>query len=156
MKFHILSVANKMPSWVETGFTEYAKRLPHEVIINSINIKPEKRSSGKNTEQILSSECDRIRIGLPAKCHTVVLDEHGKQWSTVQLAENIAKWMGEGRDIVFIIGGADGLHPKIKNTANEKLALSAMTLPHGLARVLLAEQLYRALSIIKQHPYHRG
>ena len=83
------------------------------------------------------------------------MDERGKQWTTVKLAESISGWMKDGGDTAFIIGGADGLDTNIKNSANELLALSALTLPHGLARVLLAEQLYRAVSIIKQHPYHR-
>jgi 23S rRNA (pseudouridine1915-N3)-methyltransferase len=156
MKFYILTVANKVPAWIETGFFEYAKRLPHEMTINLVSIKPEKRSSGKNTEQILSLECVRIRAALPAGCRVIALDEKGGQWTTIKLADSLTKWMSEGGDVAFIIGGADGLHRDIKQLAHEKLALSAMTLPHGFVRVLLAEQLYRAISICKRHPYHRG
>lgn len=156
MKCYILTVANKVPAWIETGFFEYTKRLPHEITITLVSIKPEKRSSGKNTEQILSSECARIRAAIPSGCCVIALDEKGKQWTTINLADSLTKWMSEGGDIAFIIGGADGLHRNIKQMAHEKLALSAMTLPHGFVRVLLAEQLYRAISIIKRHPYHRG
>ncbi len=155
MKFFILAVGNKMPGWVETGFIEYAKRMPHEASIELLEIKPEKRDSGKKVEQLLAAEGARILAALPPKCRIVAMDEHGRQWTTVKLAESISGWMKDGGDTAFIIGGADGLDTGIKNSASELLALSALTLPHGLARVLLAEQLYRAVSIIKRHPYHR-
>ena len=155
MKFLILAVGNKMPGWVETGFVEYAKRMPHEANIELLEIKPEKRGGGKKVEQLLTAEGARILAALPPKCRTVAMDERGRQWTTVKLAESISGWMENGGDTAFIIGGADGLDTTIKNSANELLALSALTLPHGLVRVLLAEQLYRAVSIIKRHPYHR-
>ena len=155
MKLLILAVGNKMPEWVETGFAEYAKRMPPEATIELIEIKPEKRGGGKKVEQLLSAEGARIRAALPPKCRTVAMDERGRQWTTVKLAESITGWMRNGGDTAFIIGGADGLDADIKNSADEVLALSALTLPHGLARVLLAEQLYRAVSLIKRHPYHR-
>ena len=155
MKLFIFAVGNKMPEWVETGFAEYAKRMPPEATIELIEIKPEKRGGGKKAAQLLSAEGARIRAALPPKCRTVAMDEHGRQWTTVKLAESITGWMRNGGDTAFIIGGADGLDADIKNSADELLALSALTLPHGLARVLLAEQLYRAVSLIKRHPYHR-
>ena len=155
MKFYIVAVGNKMPTWVDSGFNEYAKRMPNEMSIKLINIKPEKRGVGKNTEQILIAESTRIKAALPSGCRIVVLDENGKQWSTARLADNITGWMNDGADTAFIIGGSDGLDQGIKKLANNIMALSAMTLPHGLVRVVLAEQLYRAISIIKHHPYHR-
>ncbi|SFU48940.1 23S rRNA (pseudouridine1915-N3)-methyltransferase [Nitrosomonas eutropha] len=155
MKFHILAVGNKMPDWIKKGYAEYSQRMPKEAEIQLVEIKPEKRV-GKKTEQLLQAESERIRIALPLGCHIVVLDESGKQTATVRLAELMTNWMESGRDVTFIIGGADGLHQDIKQIAHEKLALSAMTLPHGLARVLLAEQLYRAFSITRNHPYHRA
>ena len=97
----------------------------------------------------------RILAALPPRCRMVALDEHGRQLTTVKLADSVTEWMRNGGDIAFIVGGADGLDARIKNSADDVLALSAMTLPHGLARVLLAEQLYRAVSLIKGHPYHR-
>ena len=155
MKFYIVAVGNKMPTWVDTGFNEYVKRMPTELSIQLINIKPEKRGGGKNTEQILFAESLRIKAALPSGCQVVVLDENGKQWSTKSLAERITAWMNDGGSTAFVIGGSDGLHGDIKKLANYVLALSAMTLPHGLVRVVLAEQLYRANSIMKRHPYHR-
>lgn len=156
MKFHILAVGNKMPDWVRKGYTEYCQRMPKEAELLLVEIKPEKRVGSKNTRQLLQAESERIRAVLPPGCHIVVLDETGKQATTMKLAEMMDRWMGSGQDVAFIIGGADGLHQDIKQMAHEKLALSAMTLPHGLARVLLAEQLYRAFSINRNHPYHRA
>ncbi|SDH68686.1 23S rRNA (pseudouridine(1915)-N(3))-methyltransferase RlmH [Nitrosomonas sp. Nm132] len=154
MKFHILAVGNKMPDWIVTGFMEYHQRMPREIPIYLIEIKPEKRGT-KQTEQLLFAEGERIRAALPPNCYIVVMDEQGKQFTTIKLAEALVDWMRNGRDVAFIIGSADGLHRDIKSMANEVLALSRLTLPHGLARILLAEQLYRAISIIRQHPYHR-
>jgi 23S rRNA (pseudouridine1915-N3)-methyltransferase len=156
MKFFILAVGNKMPDWVRTGYSEYMKRLPREITVNLIEVKPEKRVSGKQTEQLLSAECQRIRASLPSDCQIVVLDENGQQWTTVKFASVMKQWAIDSDAIAFIIGGADGLHSDIKHSASEMIALSKLTLPHGLVRVLLAEQLYRAVSIIKGHPYHRA
>lgn len=156
MKFHILAVGNKMPDWIRNGYMEYCQRMPKEAELLLVEIKPEKRVSSKNTRQLLQAESERIQTVLPPGCHIVVLDETGKQATTMKLAEMMDRWMESGQDVAFIIGGADGLHQDIKQMAHEKLALSAMTLPHGLARVLLAEQLYRAFSINRNHPYHRA
>ena len=145
-----------MPDWVSAGYFEYVKRLPREITINLIEIKPEKRVSGKQTGQLLLAECQRIRAVLPPDCRIVVLDEGGQQWATVKFANVIKEWTTDGGSVAFVIGSADGLHADIKQTASEMLALSKLTLPHGLVRVLLAEQLYRAVSIIKNHPYHRS
>jgi 23S rRNA (pseudouridine1915-N3)-methyltransferase len=145
-----------MPEWVETSFVEYTKRMPHEASIELVEIKPEKRGGGKNVDQLMAAEGARILSAIPPRCRTVALDERGRQWTTVKLADSISGWMKNGGDTAFIIGGADGLDASIKNSADEVLALSALTLPHALARVLLAEQLYRALSLIKRHPYHRA
>lgn len=155
MKFHILAVGNKMPDWVNAGFAEYSKRMPREISLHLVEIKPEKRGA-KQTERLLLAESERIRAALPSTCYIVVMDEQGEQLTTMKLAEALVNWMRKGMDIVFIIGGADGLHRDVKNMANEVLALSKLTLPHGVARIFLAEQLYRALSIIRQHPYHRA
>jgi 23S rRNA (pseudouridine1915-N3)-methyltransferase len=155
MRFFILAVGNKMPDWIQAGYDEYAKRMPREMPVNLIEIKPEKRNTGKQTEQLLSVECQRIRTALPPHCYIVALDERGDQWSTVKFSETIIEWANDGIDAVFVIGSADGLHDDIKRTARATIALSKLTLPHGLVRVLLAEQLYRAVSIIKKHPYHR-
>ena len=155
MKFIICAVGHKMPDWVAAGFREYARRMPHEAAIELVEIKPEKRT-GLKVEKLLDAEADRILAAIPSRRRLVVMDERGRQWSTARLAESVRNWMREGGDTVFIIGGADGLAAAIRNSADEVLALSALTMPHALARILLAEQLYRAVSLIKGHPYHRG
>ena len=118
-------------------------------------IKPERRDSGKTIDQIQEAEAERIRAALPRDASLVVLDERGVLLSTMELASLVESWMGEGREAVFVIGGADGVSAALRSGADKVLSLSRMTLPHGLARVMLAEQLYRAVSIINHHPYHR-
>jgi 23S rRNA (pseudouridine1915-N3)-methyltransferase len=156
MKLLIIAVGNRMPSWIAEGFNEYAKRMPREAKIELIEIKPEARNSGKTTDQIMEAEAQRIRNSLPTGALCIVLDERGTTTPTTkQLSQQMHDWMQQGRDIVFVIGGADGLHVSIKQGAQQRMALSSFTLPHGLVRVLLAEQLYRAHSLLHNHPYHR-
>lgn len=155
MKLLILAVGHKMPSWITEGFNEYAKRMPRETKIELVEIKPEPRTTGKSTVQIMEAEAQRIQAALPKDVLRIALDERGVHWTTKQLAQQLQEWMGGGRDIAFIIGGADGLHESVRSSANQLLALSAMVLPHGMVRVLLAEQLYRAHSLLNNHPYHR-
>ena len=154
MRLWIIAVGTKMPEWVDAAFAEYAKRMQREARIELVEIKPEKRS-GKAPQQILDAELDRILAALPQNCRLLALEERGDALTTRQLAQAMAEWMGGGQDVAFVIGGADGLHEEIKRSARRLLALSAMTLPHGLARVVLAEQLYRALTVLQNHPYHR-
>lgn len=155
MKLLILAVGNRMPSWITEGFNEYAKRMPREAAISLIEIKPEPRSSGKTAAQIMESEAQRIRAALPASALCIALDERGATPTTKQLSQQMQDWMQQGRDVAFVIGGADGLHESLKHRAQQLMALSALTLPHGMVRVLLAEQLYRAHSLLHNHPYHR-
>jgi 23S rRNA (pseudouridine1915-N3)-methyltransferase len=155
MKFLLVSVGHKAPDWVSSGFHEYAKRMPREAKIELVEIKPEPRTSGKTPQQIMAAEAQRIAAALPPGCLRIALDERGSAWTTRQLAEHMGQWLQEGRDVAFIVGGADGLHPSVKQDAQQLLALSAMTLPHAMVRVLLAEQLYRAHSLLHNHPYHR-
>ena len=155
MKLIIVSVGHKMPDWISAGFDEYARRMPREVQILLQEIRPEPRSTGKSTAQILAAESQRILAALPQNSLRIALDEHGIQPTTRQLSSRMQDWMRAGCDVAFIIGGADGLHDSIKQDAHLLLALSALTLPHVFVRVLLAEQLYRAYSLIHNHPYHR-
>jgi len=155
MKLWLVTVGHKMPGWITTGFNEYAKRMPHEARIELLEIKPEPRTTGKSVPQLMEAEAQRILAALPANCLRIALDERGASWTTRQLADRMQQWMGEGRDVAFIVGGADGLHESVKKSAQQLLALSALTLPHGMVRVLLAEQLYRAHSLMHNHPYHR-
>ncbi len=155
MKLLVVSVGHKMPDWIAAGFNEYAKRMPREAKIELVEIKPEPRTTGKTTAQIMEAEAQRILAALPQGCLRIALDERGAQPTTKRLAEQMRDWMGEGRDVAFIIGGADGLHDSVKQAAQHLMALSALTLPHAMVRVLLAEQLYRAHSLLHNHPYHR-
>jgi 23S rRNA (pseudouridine1915-N3)-methyltransferase len=155
MKLLILAVGNKMPSWITEGFNEYAKRMPREAAISLIEIKPEARNSGKTAVQIMDAEAQRIRAALPASALCIALDERGATPTTKQLSQQMQDWMQQGRDIAFVIGGADGLHESVKQQSHHLMALSALTLPHGMVRILLAEQLYRAHSLLHNHPYHR-
>lgn len=155
MKLLVVSVGHKMPAWITTGFNEYAKRMPREARIELLEIKPEPRSTGKTTAQIMEQESQRILAAIPQNCLRIALDERGMQPTTKQLAALMQDWMRQGSNVAFIIGGADGLHETIKQSARQLMALSALTLPHAFVRVLLAEQLYRAHSLMHNHPYHR-
>jgi 23S rRNA (pseudouridine1915-N3)-methyltransferase len=155
VKLLIVSVGHRVPDWITAGFNEYAKRMPREAKIELLEIKPEPRSTGKNTAQIMEAEAQRILAALPQGSLRIALDERGAQPTTKQLAAQMQEWMREGRDVAFIIGGADGLHESVKQAAQQLLALSALTLPHAFVRLLLAEQLYRAHSLLHNHPYHR-
>jgi len=155
MKLVVAAVGTRMPSWVDAGFREYAKRMPARAALELVEIKPEARTSGKTAAQMLAAEAVRIRAALPKGARVIALDERGKDVSTCALAVQLEAWMQEAGPLAFMIGGADGLDAALKKAATLQLRLSSLTLPHGLARVLLAEQLYRALSIIGGHPYHR-
>lgn len=155
MKLLIVSVGNKMSDWITQGFNEYVKRMPRETKIELLEIKPESRTSGKSTGQIMQAEAQRILHALPAGCLRIAMDECGEMPTTKQLAVQMQDWMHAGCDVAFIIGGADGLHATVKQSAQHRMALSALTLPHAFVRVLLAEQLYRAYSLMHNHPYHR-
>jgi 23S rRNA (pseudouridine1915-N3)-methyltransferase len=155
MKLIIVSVGHKTPDWITTGFNEYAKRMPREAKIELLEIRPEPRTTGKTTAQILEAEAQRILSALPQNCLRIAMDERGIQPTTRQLSAQMQDWMREGRDVAFIIGGADGLDVSVKQAAHQLMALSALTLPHAMVRVLLAEQLYRAHSMMHNHPYHR-
>ena len=153
MKFIVIAVGHRMPAWVDTGYAEYAGRMPREARVELVALKPALR--GGPVKRVLDAEAERIRAALPAGAIKVALDERGTSLGTMELARRMARWRGEGRDVAFIIGGADGLDDALKQSADLVWSLSPLTLPHGLARVLLAEQLYRAHTILHNHPYHR-
>jgi 23S rRNA (pseudouridine1915-N3)-methyltransferase len=155
MKLKVVAVAAKPPDWVVAGWNDYAKRMPRELALELVEVKPEPRSTGKTPEAMMAAEAQRIEAKLATHCRRVVLDERGDAPTTRQLADRLGKWMAEGDDVAFIIGGPDGLDPRVKSTAHETLRLSSLTLPHALVRVILAEALYRATSVMRGHPYHR-
>ena len=155
MQLIVAAVGHKMPAWIETGFQEYAKRMPAECRLILKEIKPVERSSNKNTESVMAQERVRIEAALPKAGRVIALDERGAPLTTQELAQQLSIWQQQGGDVTFVIGGADGLDAEFKQKADMLLRLSNMTLPHGLVRVMLAEQLYRAWSILRNHPYHR-
>ncbi len=155
MKLRILAIGHKMPAWIDTGVNEYTRRMPADAGVELIELKPEKRAAGASTSRIQKLEAERIRAALPLQALLVALDERGRQVTTVELAQYLARWMQEGASPCFVIGGADGLDASVRENADLLMSLSHLTLPHGLARVMLAEQLYRAVSLLKGHPYHR-
>jgi len=154
VKLRILTVGHKMPDWVELGCAEYLKRMPREMTVEIVEIKPDKRAAGKNAAQVQEAESKRI-IEAVGRDYLIALDEHGQEVTTLQLADRMKNWLSGGRDVSLVIGGADGLHADVKIRADWLWSLSKLTLPHGMVRVLLAEQLYRAHSVINNHPYHR-
>lgn len=154
MKLRIISVGHKMPDWVESACAEYLKRMPREATVEIIEIKPDKRASGKLSSTVQEAEAKRI-IEACGRDYLIALDERGSEVTTLQLAERMQQWLGGGRDVSLVIGGADGLHTDIKTRADWLWSLSKLTLPHGMVRVVLAEQLYRAWTVINNHPYHR-
>ncbi len=155
MKITILAVGTRMPGWVSEGYQEFARRMPREMPMELLEVKAEPRTTGKTPSAMMVAEATRLRAALPGRCRRVVLDEHGADLTTQDLAQRLEKWLAGGDDVVICIGGPDGLDPGFKQEAAETLRLSSLTLPHALVRVLLAEALYRASSLLKGHPYHR-
>jgi len=151
----VAAVGTRMPAWVDTAFAEFAKRLPRELPLQLIEVKSEPRNGGKPKAALLAAEAARLGAVLPPDCHRVVLDERGSDLTTTALAQRLQRWMEQGRDVAFVIGGPDGLAPELQSRADESLRLSSLTLPHALVRVLLVEALYRASSLLRGHPYHR-
>ncbi len=155
MKLLAVAIGTRLPAWADAAFAEFAKRMPRELPLELKEIRAEPRSGGKPVEALLAAEAGRIRAALPARCRLVALDERGADLATPQLAARLRQWMETGDDVALVIGGPDGLAPDLKSAAAETLRLSSLTLPHALARVVLAEALYRAASVLKNHPYHR-
>jgi 23S rRNA (pseudouridine1915-N3)-methyltransferase len=155
MQLVIAAVGHKMPAWISSGFDEYAKRMPADCRIVLKELKPVERSGSKTAETAMAMERTRIEAALPKGARIIALDERGRDLTSVQLAKHLTQWQQDGRDVAFIIGGADGLDAEFKAKADMMLRISSLTLPHGMVRVLLAEQLYRAWSITQNHPYHR-
>lgn len=160
MKLVIVAVGQKMPSWAQTAFDDYAKRFPSNMPLHCHTVKTEPRSGGKTTQQLQQAEAQRIQAAIASHtnkpAHIVALDERGARLNTQKLADNIHTWQQASCDVALLIGGPDGLLPELRKQAHSCVRLSDLTLPHALARVVLAEQLYRAWSIHTKHPYHRA
>ena len=155
MKLLVVAIGQRQPAWADAAWAEFAKRLPPEMRLELKVLKAEPRSSGKTAAQCMAAEAQRFEAALPKGVRRVALDEHGSRLTTVQLADRLRHWRADGRDAALLIGGPDGLDPALKTSADETMRLSDLTLPHAFARVLLAEALYRAWSVLEGHPYHR-
>ncbi len=155
MRILLISVGKGMPDWVAAGFREYARRLPRQCSLELVEVAPCRR--GKNTDKarIKKEEGSRLLARVPPAARVVALDEGGEYWATRQLAQHLREWLRSGRDVVLLVGGADGLDTSCIHDARDVWSLSPLTLPHMLIRVLVAEQIYRAWSIVAGHPYHR-
>ncbi len=157
VKLHIICVGHKPADWISSGFHDYARRMPREIPIVLTEVRSAVHA-GNSTAQIdraRQTERNRILAAIPPGGVKVALDERGKTMTTAKLASQLEDWMTQGRDVCFLIGGADGLDDAVKDNADLVFSLSRLTMPHALVRVVLAEQLYRAMSIIRKHPYHR-
>ena len=155
MRIHILAIGNKMPAWVEHGFREYSKRFPPSCTLALTEVPAEKRAKLYNAPQLMKRESDKLLTYSKPGNRIIALDRQGKYWSTTQLSAQLAEWQQDGRPIDFLIGGPDGLTDDCLQKTEFTWSLSPLTLPHPLVRIILAEQLYRALSILQNHPYHR-
>ena len=155
MHIHIIAVGQRMPGWVDAAFKDYAKRMPVQCRVNLVEIPAAKRTKSADIERILQEEGRRLLAAVPAGSEVIALERRGKQKSTEQLAKGLQHRLMQGRDLALLIGGPEGLAPECLKKAEEIWSLSELTLPHALARVLVAEQLYRAWSLINHLPYHR-
>jgi 23S rRNA (pseudouridine1915-N3)-methyltransferase len=155
MKLVLVAVGQRQPAWADAAYDDFAKRFTAECRLELKAVKAEPRTSGKTVLAMRAAEAERLEAAVPKGARRVVLDERGERRTTAQLAERLRFWLGDGRDVALIIGGPDGLDAKLKSSADETLRLSDLTLPHAFVRVLLAEALYRAWSLLSGHPYHR-
>jgi 23S rRNA (pseudouridine1915-N3)-methyltransferase len=154
VKLLLVAVGQRQPAWAETAYDDFAKRFPPEMRLELKAVKAETRGS-KTADQLMAAEAGRIEAALPKGVRRVVLDERGDQLTTMQLSARMKAWMHDGRDVALVVGGPDGLDATLKQSADETLRLSDLTLPHAFVRVLLAEALYRAWTVMVNHPYHR-
>lgn len=155
MQIHLVAVGNRMPTWVTEGFQDYAKRLPRECELVLREIPPGKRGKNADLARIREEEGERILASLSRDDQVIALEVGGKPWDTVQLSNQVEDWMQEGRRIALLVGGPEGLSDACRAHANQLWSLSPLTLPHPIVRIIVAEQIYRAWSLLNNHPYHR-
>ncbi|MGB5591020.1 MAG: 23S rRNA (pseudouridine(1915)-N(3))-methyltransferase RlmH [Gammaproteobacteria bacterium] len=155
MRIRMLAAGTRMPGWVDAGFEAYASRLPHECRLELKEIPLGQRGRSADAERAVKAEGERMLANIGASDRTVAMDVLGRSFDTRRWSKLLDEWMHDGRDLCFLIGGPDGLSAECLQRAELRLSLSALTLPHGLVRVVLAEQLYRAWSLLRGHPYHR-
>jgi len=155
MKLYVLAVGSKQPAWIDQGVHEFIKRMPHECRTELLLVDGDKKLKNRSVQERKQAEAKKLLAKVPPYTRILALDERGQSWNTQQWSQKLQSWLPQGEDVCFIIGGPDGLDDSLLQQASAKVSLSAMTLPHGLARILLVEQLYRAWSLLNNHPYHR-
>ena len=156
MKAQLVAVGERAPDWVAAGFAEYQKRLSHWLPLSLVEVAPGVRGKGRDAPRAVTDEGARVMAALPKQAHVICLDGRGKPWTSEQLAQRMEAWRQGGRDLAFVIGGPEGHSAEVLNAAAETWSLGPLTLPHMLVRLVLAEQLYRACSLLANHPYHRA
>jgi 23S rRNA (pseudouridine1915-N3)-methyltransferase len=154
MRAHLIAIGDRMPDWVQAGYAEYAKRLSRELPLQLVEISTKGRS--RDAARAMADEAAALLAAIPRDAHVVALDGRGKAWSSEDLAAQLERWRMQGRDLALLIGGPDGLAPAVLARADQRWSLGPATLPHPLVRIVVAEQLYRAVSQLGNHPYHRG
>ena len=156
MKIHLLAIGQRMPTWVSAGYEEYAKRLPRECSLVLHELPMATRTKNATIEKCLAQEAGHLLAAIPPHSHIVTLEVQGSAWNTETLAKRLQFWLTSGQSVTLLIGGPDGLAPACLEKAAERWSLSALTLPHPLVRLVVAEQLYRAWTLLSGHPYHRA
>jgi len=155
MRIQIIAMGDRMPDWVQQAYKEYTKRIGAGLQIDLVEISPEKRGKSSDVQRIMQKEAERMRQSVAKGYFVIALDKEGASWSTELLANKIAAWQQDGTNISILIGGPEGMTPELLQQADARISLSAMTFPHPVVRIILAEQLYRAYSILNHHPYHK-
>jgi 23S rRNA (pseudouridine1915-N3)-methyltransferase len=155
MRIHLIAVGNRMPAWVDEGYQEYARRLPPECALQLHEVPAGKRGKNADIVRLTRQEGEKMAAAIPKGARVVALEVKGKSWSTEQLSARLESWLGDGCDVALLVGGPEGIEPGLSASADERWSLSPLTLPHPLVRIVVAEQIYRAWSLLKGHPYHR-
>ena len=156
MRLRLICVGQKMPDWVSAGYNDYARRMPPELPLELTEIPMAHRGKNPDIARLMQRESDAILSAVGTRDRVVALEVGGRPWSTEKLASQLENWQQDGRDVAFLVGGPDGLADACRQRADQQWSLSPLTLPHPLVRILLAEQLYRAWTITRNHPYHRA
>lgn len=156
MRLYLIAVGTRMDAWVATAYAGYTRRLPPAYALHLVEIPMARRTRGADLQRCVATEGERMLAAAPAAARLIALDERGQQWDTPTLAEQLAGWHSDGRDVALLLGGPDGLAPACRKRAELTWSLSRLTFPHALARVIVAEQIFRAWSLLQGHPYHRA
>ncbi len=156
MRIKLVAVGKGMPAWIAAGFHEYAGRLPADWRLELVEVTAPRRGKRPNIAQTMQEECTRLWAAVPKGAWTVALDETGRAWDTRELARHLARWKDQETTVALLVGGADGMDPVCRERTRQVWSLSSLTLPHMLVRIVVAEQLYRAWTIVAGHPYHRS